>query len=234
MPSEVDLCNLALSMLGDDANVSSIEPPDGSAQSVYCSRFYPTARDALLELHDWNFASRRAALTLLGDATLQTGAWCNQWRYTYGVPNKMIAARAVLDVNAPDDCSASSTLPGACSTPFAMPALSGGLGLYTPQPFIVETLETGELVIRTNQQNAMLRYTVRITDPTKFSPLFCATVAPMLASYLAGPIIKGQDGAAAGSRLLQQAMGFLARASGSDAEQRRLDIAPAVPWISNR
>ena len=34
MASVVDLCNLSLARLGDEANVVSIEPPDGSAQAA--------------------------------------------------------------------------------------------------------------------------------------------------------------------------------------------------------
>ena len=61
MASDVDICNLALSFLGDDANVSSISPPEGSQQSEHCARFYPIARDGLLQMHNWNWASRRRA-----------------------------------------------------------------------------------------------------------------------------------------------------------------------------
>ena len=34
MASDVDVCNLALSHIGDTANVASINPPDGSVQSA--------------------------------------------------------------------------------------------------------------------------------------------------------------------------------------------------------
>ena len=60
MSSEVAICNLALAHLGDSATVASIDPPEGSAQSEHCARFYPIARDALLEMHAWKFATRRA------------------------------------------------------------------------------------------------------------------------------------------------------------------------------
>ena len=48
MPSEVDICNLALGHLGDSATVATIDPPEGSAQAEHCARFYPIARDARL------------------------------------------------------------------------------------------------------------------------------------------------------------------------------------------
>lgn len=237
MASEVDLCNLALSYLGDTANVSSIEPPDGSAQAVYCSRFYPVARDALLELHDWNFASRRIALSLLGGpvgTSSETPASCAQWAYVYGTPNGMVCARKVIAADAPDDWSAAVAPESSLASPFAAPALSGGQGLYTPQRFIVETLDDGSSVIRTNQPDAMLLYTVKITDPTKFSPLFSETLSYYLSSRLAGPIVKGDTGRAVAKDLLGTAMGMLARATSSDSNQRRLDTAQSVPWMVGR
>ena len=60
MASDVEICNLALSHLGDTATVASIDPPEGSAQAEHCARFYPIARDALLEKHDWSWATRRS------------------------------------------------------------------------------------------------------------------------------------------------------------------------------
>ena len=70
MASVVDICNLALGHLGDPATVSSIDPPEGSAQAQHCARFYPIARDSLLEMHSWNFSTYREAL-----AHLQPAEW---------------------------------------------------------------------------------------------------------------------------------------------------------------
>jgi hypothetical protein len=69
--SEVDICNLALGHIGDSATVSSINPPEGSAQAEHCSRFYPIARDSLLEMHNWGFATKRTNLALLSSEYLR-------------------------------------------------------------------------------------------------------------------------------------------------------------------
>ena len=74
MASTVDICNLALAHLGDTATVASIDPPEGSAQSEHCARFYPIARDSLLEMHAWNFSMRRINLAQL------TNSW-PEWQY---------------------------------------------------------------------------------------------------------------------------------------------------------
>lgn len=222
MASEVDICNLALGHLGDAATVSSIDPPEGSAQAEHCARFYPIARDSLLELHSWNFATTRATLALLGSA------W-PEWKYCYATPGDAVNILAILDSQAQDDYSVSNNFG---FTQSGIPLV--GSGTYTPQPYSQETLSDGTLVIYTNQENAVCRYTRTITDTTVFSPLFVDALAWYLASYLAGPVIKGDAGAAESKRCMNNAMGMMGKATTSDANQRRTHIAQNVGWIAGR
>lgn len=62
MANPVSICNLALSYIGDAATVASIDPPEDSPQSQMCATMYPMAVNALLEMHDWTFATRRSAV----------------------------------------------------------------------------------------------------------------------------------------------------------------------------
>lgn len=62
MANEVDICNMALSFLGDRATVTSISPPEGSAQAEHCARFYPMAVKEMLSQARWSFATKRASL----------------------------------------------------------------------------------------------------------------------------------------------------------------------------
>lgn len=61
-------------------------------------------------------------------------------------------------------------------------------------PYIVEAAEVGDLVVYTNEQGAYLRYIDLITDSTKYTPAFVVCLARLLASYLAGPVLKGDSG----------------------------------------
>ena len=63
----VDICNMALSLLGDEATVSSLEPPEGSAQADHCARFYGIAVNDILSEHAWSFALKRVELPQLAD-----------------------------------------------------------------------------------------------------------------------------------------------------------------------
>lgn len=230
MASEVDIANLMLSRLGDDATVSNLSPPEGSAQAEHCAQFYPIARDSLLEMHDWNFATRRVALT---PTTLPSNP---SWAFAYLLPANFIRVIAVLPPNSPDDYAANlGNVPGYANySPVSQDPSFQTSSFYIPQDFAMETLSDGTQVILTNQDQATARVTLRITDTTKFSPLFVDTLGWYGASMLAGPILKGDVGAAEGKRCLQLAMGLFAKATTSDARQQQVRPFQNVPWIGNR
>lgn len=221
MAADVDICNLALAHLGDAANVSSINPPSGGAQASHCARFYPVARDALLEMHSWGFATVRVALAAVTNLA-------STWQYAYAAPAAALNYLEILDPAAVDEYTVgvqmANTLPG---------SFNSGVGNYVPQPFEVESGTSGD-IIYTNQQNAVLRYTTVVTDTTKFSPLFTAALARLLASYLAGPLLKGADGRAESVAQLKLFEVALEKAIESDANQRRLRVTQGAPWITNR
>ena len=201
MASEVDICNLALARLGDNATVASIDPPEGSAQAEHCARFYPVARDSLLEMHAWKFATRRVLL-----AQLSTDTW--NWPFAYAEPADVIKLLAVLSASAASDTDT--------------------------QEYEAETDGNGTPIILTNQEDASLRYVARVTDTTVFSPLFIDALAWLLASYLAGPVLKGDAGAAMAKACLQSFMLALSNAKTSDANQRKVRPEHKPDWISKR
>lgn len=93
MASIVDICNLALSHLGNKASVVSISPADGSVEANYCARFFPIARDEILEMGDWTFARTRTSLALLSTnpSTL--------WTYAYAKPADCLVPRRIMTGN---------------------------------------------------------------------------------------------------------------------------------------
>lgn len=201
MASEVDICNLALARLGDNATVASIDPPEGSAQAEHCARFYAIARDSLLEMHAWKFATRRVQL-----AQLSAESW--NWSFAYAEPNDSLKLLAVLPASADSDADT--------------------------QEYETETDSSGNPIILTNQEAASLRYVANVTDTTVFSPLFVDSLAWLLASYLAGPVIKGDTGAAMSRTCLQSFMIAFSNAKVSDANQRKVRPEHTPAWIGGR
>lgn len=213
MASTVEICNLALSNLGDSATVASIDPPEGSAQAEHCARYFPQALASIQEDHDWSFCLRRGALTAVTNPT-------STWQYAYAAPSGMIRPVAVLSPTATDDYSMAST--------------NGIGGLYAPQPYAMETDSNGNRIILTNQADAVLRYTVGVTDTTKFSPMFVEALVCLLESKLAGPVIKGDAGRKASKAALQTYAYWLAKAKGSDGSNRDVKPQQDVTWLSAR
>ena len=201
MASEISICNLALSHLGDEATITSIDPPEGSAQAEHCAIFYPLARDSLLEMHSWKFSTRRANLAELTDNAFN-------WAKAYAEPNGALRILSVLEGM---DSSEAST-----------------------KPFETIANESGVPMILTDQPAATALYTVVVTDTTKYSPLFVMALSWHLASLLAGPILKGDVGAAEGKRCAQMMQMYLSKAMVSDAGQRRSTPQHNVGWISGR
>lgn len=225
MPSEVDICNLALAHLGDTATVASISPPEGSAQSSHCARFYPIARDALQEMHTWGFCTVRVALALNPTNPSST------WKYCYQGPSNVVNYLAILDPQAADDYSVGVQMAGV--GPYAAPII--GAGVYTPQDFAVESdPTTGNDIVYCNVENAVLRYTQLVSDTAKFSPLFVLCLSHHLASMLAGPVLKGEVGRAEAEKHLKLAAAFQMQAEGSDANQRHVRPAQGPSWMVNR
>ena len=201
MASEVDICNLALARLGDNATVASIAPPEGSAQAEHCARFYPVARDSLLEMHAWKFATRRVLL-----AQLTTDTW--NWSFAYAEPTGVLKLLAVLPASASSDADT--------------------------QEYEAETDGNGARIILTDQEGASLRYVAHVTDTTVFSPLFVDALAWLLASYLAGPVLMGDAGAAMSKACLQSFLLAFSNAKVSDANQRKVRPEHTPAWIAGR
>lgn len=214
MASEVDICNIALSHLGDNATIASINPPEGSVQAEHCQRFYPIARDTLLEMHSWNFATKRIRL----NSITESGAYTNptEWNYVYQLPADCNTVIGVLPKGASDDYS------------------ENGAGEYSTQKYQLEVISTGEKVIRSDTKDAELRYVAWVTDTTKFSSLFTMALTWNLASLLAGAVIKGDAGSAEGKRCAQMMATWLGEARSADAKQRNIKPNHIVGWISGR
>ena len=209
MSSEVEICNLALAHLGDSATVASIDPPEGSAQAEHCARWYPIARNSMLELQEWSFATTRALLAELTNTF-------PQWQHAYARPSDCLRVLGVLPADATGDVAG---------------APHERCAIYTPQAFTTETdTNTGNQVILTNQPNALVRYTRLVTDTSKFSPLFTDALGWYLASYLAGPVLKGETGINVGQAMLKIALGMLSNAAVSSANQSSQQHVHAYPW----
>lgn len=218
MSSEIDVCNLALANLGDEATVASIDPPEGSPQAGHCARFYPIARNALLTKYTWSFATRRA------DLALTTNDALSGWQYVYTLPSGCLKPLAVLAPSDNVEAFLASLIGRDVSSLFTK-----GHPDNDHQQYTVEADSTGALVLYTNIENAILLYIHETADLTKWTPLSILALARLLSTYLAGPVIKGTDGiqVAAGMLKMFAAMEY-PDATRDDGQRRQQNVYDTV------
>lgn len=130
------------------------------------------------------------------------------WAYTYAAPNQMLTMLAVLADDATEDGES--------------------------QPFEQEAKSDGSILVLTNQAEAVGRYTKLITDTTKFSQPFVDCLSWLLASDLAGPIIKGDAGTSASRSCYAIFRERFMLATRIDSGNRRAPPDHAVGWLTAR
>lgn len=101
----------------------------------------------------------------------------------------------------------------------------------TAQDFEIMRAPTGEKIIFTDTEEAILKYTMRVTDPTWFDAEFVASLALLMAATLARPLTKSD---AAAKALLEQYRLALPAAEASNAKEDQPADEDEVPWITAR
>lgn len=90
MASDVDICNMALSLLGRETiSIIGESSPEGKA----CATFYAQSRDEALRDHPWNFAQTRRALA---PVAVPKG-YATKWVFGYSYPGDCLHGRELSD-----------------------------------------------------------------------------------------------------------------------------------------
>lgn len=203
MASVVQICNMALSHIGSDARVSSISPPDGSVEAGYCATFYDMARTEMLEPGNWRFTLKRASLATVTNLS-------DTWAFAYAMPSDCLAPKRILR-------------PGIGLTVFTQDDYQ-----YSPNDNNGADFEVEGDVLYSNEPDATLLYVRDVTDTTKFTPSFTSALSYLLSSYLAGPIVKGNEGVRVGDAMRERAMALadIAATASANASSATHDFMP--------
>lgn len=227
---EIAICNSALNLLGDVAQLTSIDPTDGSTQSNLCAAFYAKARDEALETGQFSFAMKRVAGEALDESPN------TNWAFGYRRPASALKVVAVLPADLGDDYPAlgEDLAPvRETMTTFLRTGASPTSSASSAYQFAQEQLGDS-LVILSNVEDAVLRYVERVIDTRKYSETFRCAVELLLASRLAGPIIGGEAGRAESARLYQLYKAKVAEAGKVDVVQHKIRPDRRAPWHRNR
>lgn len=202
MASVVSICNLALSNVGK-ANITALN--EQSAEARACNQFYEHARNTLLAAFDWSFARKIAAMGAVANDK------AGEWKAAYSLPNDRLKVRWIR----PQYDEAAKRI---------RPEHYQRAELAIPFELQGETLYS-------DLTPCFLRYTFRLTDPTKFSDLFIDALSWHLASYLAMPLTRDPKIRSDAQAVAQQAQGVAAEA---DAGQQQHDSGFVSSFLEAR
>ena len=191
MASSVDICNMALSLLGDSAEVTSINPPEG-VQAGHCAKLYPIALCTVLERHGWSFATLRVRPTEMSnvDARLYGKD------HAYAVPSDCLKILNLQSYEALQE-----NLPERFF-PYEMAVID----------------KNSRRALFTDLKDPVLTYITNVDTPELFPGYFIDTLVPLLATYLYGPVKRADTTSQAGQNLLKLYESALSRAKTLDVE----------------
>lgn len=188
MATSIDICNLALSMIGEESTITSLDPPDGSDEAGNCARWYPQALRACLEAYDWSFATRRVHPAQLSpqDETLY------DWERSFLLPSDMarlINVRAGAERRRLD---------------------------FTEYE-IESYLANGALMLLCNEASPTVTYVAYLQNVSVFPASFLQCVVLRLAMFLIGPTHRPGAPTQAVQGLQQQYLQAIMEAKNADA-----------------
>lgn len=173
MASTIDICNLALQRLGQRGNVASIDPPeDGNPAAELCAAFFSIARNDFLETFPWSFAVRRAEIAKLAEAPI---GYSNAYR----LPADCLRVVQLLYKDRGDERRDARR--------------HHAQAILNRAEWDVELID-GTPALLTDAGPDAVRYISSKVDVNRFTPLAADALAWLLASHLAGGMLKGDQG----------------------------------------
>ena len=159
MSARIDICNFALSFLGE-ARITSLD--DDHARAQVMSDFYYIAKDACLEDANWTFAMKR--FTPAESATAPAFGWS----YAYPIPSDILRVTAVLK-----GWQSNSVIPASWDE-------------FPEEKKSAHVIEGNEIL---SNDNPIYCYGIRkMPDEGGYSPLFVETFGYKLAYLAASPL----------------------------------------------
>lgn len=202
--AEAAVCNVALIRVGATKLLENLNGTDVTSRT--CKALFEPTRDQLLQLRPWPFATQRADLAVLADDEDDTEGRSG-WGFTYDLPADCIAPRYIWS----------------------------GVDNPTKEQEIPWKLESSATLLRrvllTNQEDAELIYTAKVTEVGRWDPLFREAMAMKLASDFAFGIAKKP---ALGTELLKHFYATLGIASASAGNQQQALPRPVSEFEAGR
>jgi hypothetical protein len=168
MASKVEICNLAIQNLGGNYITSLTE---GSEAAIECNLRFDTARRALLNMHPWNFATRRAALNV------DTSAPAFNYLYQFTLPSDFL----YMIMTGQEESSQANSLFNTALNPTITNSF---VGINQADKYRIESTSAG-LKLLSNSSDVNIIYVADVEDTQLFSGVFTDLLARYLSMLLA-------------------------------------------------
>ena len=189
MADILSICNRALLSVGARAQISSVNPSDGSVEADACAVLFAPTFEALARTAQWNCLRKEVALSMIaaapGTPENVTGSSMPippvPWLYAYQYPSDCLTFRYIVpsfpaqQAGVPPQTtinnSSATCLPNGGQIPFAVSSSN-------------DSNNSPIEIILTNQDQAIGVYTANIPNPAIWDSLFQAGMVASLAAYL--------------------------------------------------
>ena len=208
MANAVDICNLALSQLGERGQIVSLDPADGSEYAAECKNYYPIALRKLLEEYDWSFMQTRAKLNKLASFDSELYGYKN----AYALPSDCVRVVRVSQANLEKSmCPLTPEIPRNYEIQYSK--------------------TTDNRILLTNVDDAIIQYTLYRDVPALFPTYFIEALVLGLAVYLVGPLKRSDPAATIAQNLRQAYEQTLSKAKTADAQNA---IRRDYPYVASQ
>ena len=210
MTSVVDICNIALSNIRA-GSINSLDESNPEAQ--LCKLKYPIVRDMVIANMDWQFSSGVKTLALLSATELFN------WSYAYQYPVDSFGINRLIGEYEEISTDSGTAVISQARQNLIDSELRSVEDLRMQIPYEIFNVD-GNRVIGANEPNLRIDYRIKITDPNLFSPQLVISVAHLLASEIAIPIVGGELGRQFRADSLSLYQNYLDAAISSDMNEQ--------------
>lgn len=198
---KTQIANMTLVRIGISKLIANVDS-ESSTEARLIRTVFDDERDDILRDFPWPFARKIADLGLVGGT--EDEAVNNDWQYSYRYPADCLYARRLTTVT--------------------------GRNNANPPPFVIGSDDQGQLLF-TDEADAELEYTRRVTEPDQFDPIFRSALAWKIGMSIAAPLSRVKE-------VIQLAFsGFrfdLARAESRALNESQQDNAAESEFIRSR
>ena len=172
LPSEMLICNQALSRMGSTQQISSFT--DNSNEAMECALWYPSMRDAMLSDFPWPWAEAYYSLNQVAGPETTLARANAQWLRSYRYPTDCLKMRRIVFIPP----SITATLPQTTGTTgfnyMYNEPWRRAVGSATPISYGLGNDSTGKLIMTdfVSIYGLAAIYTQAVSDPAQFEPDF--------------------------------------------------------------